>query len=423
MTLASKPTAKNSEVCECFYVARQPIFDNQNNTYGYELLFRSGADKNVAEIIDEDSATLCVATCGFIKSQESLDQTKKIFINFTGNLILDQTPRGLPPRATVIELLETIVPTPELIQEIVALKQDGYVIAVDDYEGGDLQEALLDLADIIKVDIFNKSFEQIEEIYSKIKDKKALKLAEKVDSREILAFVKELGFDLYQGFYFSKPENLTGKKLRSSQISKLRILEVINDPDLTPERLIEIIAVDPSITYQLLRFINSAAFGLSTKIDSVSHAVTLLGIKRLKYWIRMAVMSDLMGNEHTPELYLMALNRGKLLEEMTTRGVISATSPETMFLFGLLSLIDTMLGVPLDEVLQALPLSEEIVSGYKDEGSPFNKFLQIVRAIENTDMEQLGALCADLDIEEKMVAEASITSTAWTNSVASSMVG
>ena len=330
-----------------------------------------------------------------------MDQTKKIFINFTENLILEKAPRGMPPRVTVVELLETIVPSEKIIQEILALKKDGYIVAVDDYEGGAERQDLLDIADIIKVDILNKSFEEIREIYAGIKDKKALKLGEKVDSREMFNFLKELGFDLYQGFYFAKPENMNGKKLKSSQISKIRILKIFNDPDLSPNTLIDIIGVDPGITYRLLRFINSAAFGFSIKIDSVARAVVLLGVKQLKYWIRMAVMSDLIGDDKTPELYLLALNRGKLLEELAVEGIIKITGSETMFLFGMLSLIDVMLGVPLDEVLDELPLSEEMISGYTDEASVFFKYLQLAKAIEMADSERLNAICLELNFPKK----------------------
>ena len=422
MTEASAMTLADRKLYQYCYVARQPIFDNQNNTYGYELLFRNGESTNIAEIDDNDYATLSVATCGFIACQENLDQRNKIFINFTENLIMEQAPRGLPPTVTVIEILENISPSKELLQEIITLKQDGYTVAVDDYEGNAILDEFLDLADIIKVDILNKNFDQIKEIYEKIKDKKSLKLAEKVEDQEMLNFLKSLGFDLYQGFFFAKPENLTAKRLQASQITKLRTLKVINDPDLSPDALIDIIGVDPGITYRLLRYINSVAFGFSIKIDSVSHAVTLLGIKRLKYWIRMAVMSDIVSDKKTPEIYLMALNRGKFLEELTHDGIINGVNPDTMFLYGMLSLIDAMLNVSMDEVIDHLPLSKEILSGYVSGGCRFYKYLQLVKAIEKADTNQLVDICSDLSMNEKDVADASIRSTAWINSIARAII-
>ncbi|MEZ4485910.1 MAG: hypothetical protein R2864_15555, partial [Syntrophotaleaceae bacterium] len=177
---------------EQFYVARQPIFDRAGNTWGYELLFRSGSGAERAEISDQDFATMCVATCGFIESQRHVDQTKKICINFTENLILQGAARGLPPSVAVVEVLETVVPTDRILEELIGLKQQGYLVAIDDYEGAALQSPLLDIADIIKVDLLGKDVAWIADIYASIQDKNALKLAEKVDNRETLAVLKEI---------------------------------------------------------------------------------------------------------------------------------------------------------------------------------------------------------------------------------------
>ncbi|MEZ4484257.1 MAG: hypothetical protein R2864_06545 [Syntrophotaleaceae bacterium] len=163
---------------------RQLIFDRAGNTWGYELLFRSGSGAERAEISDQDFATMCVATCGFIESQRHVDQTKKICINFTENLILQGAARGLLPSVAVVEVLETVVPTDRILEELIGLKQQGYLVAIDDYEGAALQSPLpRDIADIIKVDLLGKDVAWIADIYASIQDKNALKLAEKVDNR------------------------------------------------------------------------------------------------------------------------------------------------------------------------------------------------------------------------------------------------
>ena len=305
-----------------FFVARQPIFDNANKVWGYELLFRSAPGHETAQINDEDLATICVATCGFIKAQEDTDLNKKICINFTENLILQGVPRGLPPTVTVIEVLENIEPSPQIIEAIIKLKQEGYLFAIDDYVGDTNIQAFIELADIVKVDILGMDFDQIDRVYATIKDFKGLKVAEKVDHLEVLKHLKQLGFDLYQGYYFAKPENLKGRKLKSTSLSKLRILQQIEDPTVSTEKIIEMINTDPSITYRLLRLLNTAAFGFSMKINSVRHAVMLLGNRRLKYWLRMVVLSDLIAEKKTPELYVTALTRGRFLEEMAVGGQI-----------------------------------------------------------------------------------------------------
>lgn len=403
---------------EQFYVARQPIFDKDGNTWGYELLFRGGSGSTRAEISDQDFATMCVATCGFIESQRHVDQTKKICINFTDNLIIQGAARGLPSSVAVVEVLETVVPTDRIMEELIALKQQGYLVAIDDYMGAALQSPLLDIADIIKVDLLGKDVDWIKDIYASIQDKNALKLAEKVDNRETLAVLKEIGFDLYQGFFFSKPENFSGRTLRSTDLARFRILQLIDNPAVTAEELVQVIASDTSITYRLLRFLNSAAFGFSMKIGSVRHAIVLLGSNRLRYWLRMVVMSDMLSANQNPELALMALNRGKLLEELALEKQIPDVEPETMSLFGMLSLIDTMLEMPFEQILSELPLSQQIKSGYIDADSQFAQYLHLTSALEHGDTVRLEKMCKNMGIQPTVVGETSLRATAWTNAMA-----
>ncbi len=405
-----------------YYLARQPIFDRNGNTYGYELLFRSEADMDTAHIDDGDFATMRMATSGFIKSQEFADQSKRIFVNFTERLILDGAPRALPPSVTVVEVLEDTIPVPAVTAEIIRLKQDGYFIAIDDYTGHTSQEELLDLADIIKVDVLTRSFSEIEEIFHTIKSKKALKVAEKVEDRETYNFLLQLGFDFFQGYFFAKPENLSGKTLHSFQTSRMRILTAFNDPDLDTEKIIEIVKVDPAITYRLLRLLNSAAFGFSMKIDSIRHAVTLLGNNRMRYWLRMIVLSDLVAPGKPQELLLLALGRGRLFEELALAGKIPAIPPEKMFLFGMLSLIDVMLDMPFAKILDKLPLSDSLKEGYTTPDSPIAGYIHLTRAMELGNTEEFAHFCALLNLPKSSVAEASLKAGEWILHVATALV-
>ena len=413
--------AENNRIIDHFYVARQPIFNNSGEIWGYELLYRSGSDKQAAEIANQDIATLCVATCGFAQSQEYCDQTKKICIKFTEKLILEGAPRGLPPKVTVIEISQDNQPTKEVIEILIELKQEGYTIAMDGYVGNDHQKILLGNADIVKINIRGKTTQEIEDIFRDLNGNNALKIAEKVDNRESLQHLRSLGCDLYQGYFFAKPVNLRGRTLKSVEISKLRILQTIEDPALDVDTIKEIIMADPSVTYRLLRLLNSAAFGFSVKIESVKHAIGLIGLKRLKYWLRMIVMSDLAGENQTPELYIMGLNRGRFLEELGHHGQIKSANPETMFLFGMLSLIEPMLELPMKKIMGELPLSDEIKSGYVDNDSIYAKYLQLAIALEDADSNEIERLCQEMSVNEKEVASASNHSIAWTNKMCQSM--
>lgn len=406
---------KNEQLFENFYVARQPIFDNSGAIWGYELLYRNGQNQQVASITNQDLATLSVATCGFALSQDYSDQTKKICINFTENLILQGAPNGLPPTVTVIEVLEDIKPTKKLNDKLLELKQAGYLIAIDDYVGGCDQKKLLSIADIVKVDILSKTTQEIDEIFLSLEGNKALKLAEKVDKRETLEYLRPLGCNLYQGYFFAKPINLHGRRLKSIEISKLRILKDLEAPELNEDSINKIIMSDPGITYRLLRMLNSAAFGFSVKITSVIHAIRMIGIFRVKYWLRMVVLSDIMRKNITSELYIMALNRGRLLEELAQIDRKKSFNPDTMFLFGMLSLLDVMLEIPMNEIIDQVPLQDEFKSGYFDPQSIFGKYLQLVIAIENADSVLINKLCQDIGVGQRYVALASNRSTAWTN--------
>ncbi|MDK9708973.1 MAG: HDOD domain-containing protein [Desulforhopalus sp.] len=404
-----------------YYLARQPIFDRRGNTYGYELLFRSAAGMDSALIDDGDLATMRMATSGFIKAQESIDQSKRIFVNFTEKLILDGAPRALPPAVTVVEVLEDTVPVPAVTAELIRLKQDGYFIAIDDYTGNTSQDVLLDLADIIKVDVLARSFAEIETIFHTISSKKALKVAEKVEDRATYNFLLQLGFDFFQGYFFAKPENLSGKTLHSFQASRMRILTALNDPNLDTEKIIDIVKVDPAITYRLLRLLNSAAFGFSMKIDSVRHAVVLLGNNRMRYWLRMIVLSDLVAPGKPQELLFLALSRGRLFEELALAGKIPAIPHEEMFLFGMLSLIDVMLDMPFTKILDNLPLSDRLKEGYTTAGSRMAGYLHLATALEMGDTEQFAQFCNFLELPKGSVAEASLKAGEWVLQVASAL--
>lgn len=404
------------EIYDHFFVARQPIFFQNGQIWGYELLFRSGPQFNVADINDQDLATFSVATSGFVRSQEDLDQTKKISINFTESLLLQEAPHGLPPSVTVIEVLENVLPSQRIVDLLIQYKQEGYLVAIDDFEGREDIGDMLNIADIIKVDVLNKNAEEVAAICAIIKGNKAIRLAEKVESREMLADLKALGFSLYQGYYFAKPELLSGRKIGSTEISKLRVLQALEDPNVAAQDLEKAIAADPSITYRLLRFLNSAAFGFSIKISSIRHAVTLLGIKRLKNWLRMVILSDLLGNK-TPELYVMALNRGKLLEELVAEGQLQRENAETLFLFGLLSLMEPMLDTPMVDLVDQLPLPDDIKKGYLDQQTIYNKYLKLLSALEHSEPQTIRQLCTELNLAEKVLAEVSLRSMVWANNM------
>lgn len=416
-----KPTNEDAEI-DFFYVARQPIFDQHGKTFGYELLFRGSSENNAAEIDDHDYATMSVATSGFVKSQDISNSTKRIFINFTRPLISSGSPRALPPLITVIELQNDVTETIQLIEKVKKLQQEGYRVALDNFTTSNKYAGFVDLADIVKVDVLGKDEDEIREILAGLPNRKVLKLAYRVDSKQVHESMKKLGFDLFQGYFFARPENLTGRSIKSFQVTKLKILAAIDEPDIETNTLVDLIASDPAITYRLLRLLNSVAFGFVTKIESVRHSITLLGLDRIKQWLRMAILSDLMSTDKPQELFVLSLNRAKLLEELVSVGEITRYKAESLFLFGMLSLLDVMLDIEFKEVLKKLPLSENFQQGYLNPDSEMGRYLELMKGLELADIKILLDLCKELGIRPQNFADAAVRANKWTDSIVSEML-
>ncbi len=400
-----------------YYFAKQPILDGNLSTYGYELLFRS-AEKDTEAIFDDpDFATVNVISYGFVKSQEEIKQSKRIFINFTEQLLLAGAPRSLPPAVTVIEVLESIGASEQVVQELIRYKQEGYMIAIDDYTGDQQSSQYLDFADIIKIDVFGKNEQEVARILATLEGNNALKLAEKVDNGKAFRDLQQFNFDLYQGYFFARPENLGGKTVKSSQLAKIKILAALQQQGLETAQIVSLIAVDPSLAYRLLKLLNSAAFGFSVKIESIQHAVVLLGMQRVRYWLQVIILADINNAEHPQELLHTALNRGKILEELARDGAISLLSAESIFLFGLLSLLDIMLGTPFEAISKELPLAKELVSGYLDPGSDLAGLLELLNKLESDDSETIITTCEKLNLQPGVVLQACVRAHAWTEAI------
>lgn len=415
-------TTKTDPEIDFFYVARQPIFDRKGKTYGYELLFRTSDTTQSADIEDHDHATMAVATSGFVKTQELTDTSKRIFINFTKPLISSGSPMALPPLVTVIELQRDMANEEALACKVGKLKEEGYRVALDNFGVDTDYSGFMEFADIVKIDVLGKDEKTVAAILAGLGSSRVKKLAYRVDSQTTYEAMKELGFDLFQGYFFAKPENLTGRTIKSFQVTKLKILAALEEPDMETDRLVQLVASDPAITYRLLRLLNSVAFGFLTRIESVRHAVTLLGMNRIRHWLRMAVLSDLMSSDKPQELFVLCLNRGKLLELLAEDAEIKDRDPESLFLFGMLSLLDVMLDVGFDEVLKKLPLPLHFQEGYLYPESEMGRYLELLKALDGADIRILLDMCNELGIKPQNFADVAVRAYKWTDSIVSELL-
>lgn len=397
------------------FVARQPIFDRRQRVVAYELLFRESLE-NICPQDDLNRAAAHVVenawlTFGF----PVLIGSKKAFVNFTRELLVTGYGSTLPPDATVIELLETIEPDREVLAACRHLKQNGYLIAVDDFVHRPGLEPLLEVADIVKVAFRDADpAEQFGHV-RRVAGERPKLLAEQVETREQQALAVKLGFDYFQGYFFRRPEIIEGRALRGHHMTHLRLLQAVTRPDLDIDEVDGIIRVDAAVTHRLMKFLSSAAFGFRAAITSVRHGLALLGREHIRRFVSLIALGEL-GRGKAPELLVSAAVRGKFCELVGHDHGMAHRSPELFFL-GTLSLVDAMLDQPMTTVVAELPLADDLKAALVGDGNHFRPVLDFVEGYERGDWAACETVCqsagmADGQAPEQYRAAVSFAATA-----------
>ncbi len=339
-----------------FLIGRQQIFDQKLNTYAYEILFR-GKDFDLNHKDEATQATNQVITDSILElGLNQIVGQHKAFINFTTQNILEKTPLNLPKERVVIEVLESVTVSADIINNIKELSERGYTIALDDFVFTAEWRPLLKYADIIKLDILEMGESKTRHIVDKLKPYKIKLLAEKVETHEEFQYLQEMGFDYFQGYFFQKPNIVSGKRIGINQTAAIKLLTLINNPAVDFEEISKAISLDVMLSYKLLHYINSAFFALPNKIESIHHAIAYLGLNEVKRWSNILTLASL---SNKPAAVLQnSLIRGKMCELLANKVNEQA---EHFFLIGMLSSLDSILDMPLEEALKQLPLAPDIL--------------------------------------------------------------
>ncbi len=379
------------------YVGRQAIFDRKMQVYAYELLFRQGTKNcsNVQQQFDGDSASSEVMINTFIEiGLERVAGPHRVFINLTRNLFLNHPEIPFDKDRVVMELLEDIPVDDQLIEAVTELSKRGYLLALDDYIFDPVWDPLLPLVDIIKVEFPALTLEQIEQGLPTLRRHNAKLLAEKIETEEEYQQCLALGFDLFQGYHFSRPKVIKGQRLQENQLVVLRLLSALNDPDAEIEDLVSLITQDASLSYKILRYINSAAIAMPRKVESIRQAIVLMGLARIRAWASLLALSRM--EKKPQEYFTTALVRAHMCEQLVTKN--GGCAPEIAFSVGLLSILDLLVDRPIAEIVQELALSNEIQDALIDQQGPAGKALQCSKGYEVGDWE--NADYEDLNVAE-----------------------
>jgi len=364
------------------YIGRQPIYDAQLNVVAYELLFRSG-QVNQADVIDGDSATANVIINAITEfGMEQLVGSHRAFVNLTHNHILQMAEQPMPElkNRLVLEVLEDVEAENSIVAAVSKLSKEGFTIALDDFIYSESLQSLVDISDIIKIDLMALSDEELEAHVKKLANGKRKMLAEKVETQEEFERCKELGFDYYQGYFFSKPQIVQGQRLPANKIAVIKLLAKLQDSESSTEELAQTISQDITMSVRVLRFINSAQFGIGKEVESIQQAIMMLGRTTIRNLANLVTMSQIEGKPH--ELLIISMIRAKMAENIAQ---LVNTDKDVCFTTGLFSIIDTLMDQDMTSLIEGLPLAENIkVALLKKEGE-LGKILRCVLAYESGD--------------------------------------
>jgi len=359
-----------------FSFARQPILDTSLSLYAYEFLYRPTGDAhNKNHSITSEVLASSIIDLGLDKASNGYFA----FINMSYDDIMSEHIDALPADKLILELLEDIKPNNDLISRVKNLHEKGFRFALDDFVYSPSWDPLIELADIIKFDLTVTSFEENKALINTLKTKDIVFLAEKVETHADYQAYRDIGCTLFQGYFFSKPELIKGTSLSANQLSKTKLLSLINQPELSIAELEATIEQDPNLTYLLLKYLNSAQFSFSNPIESIKHAIVILGIANIKKWSTLVTLRSL--SSKPSELLRLALVRAHLAELIAIEN--KHINSNSFFLSGLLSVLDALLDTPLKTIIKSMPLDPEISQGLLVHEGEIGETLSLVTQYEN----------------------------------------
>jgi EAL and modified HD-GYP domain-containing signal transduction protein len=387
-------------------IARQPIFNADRAVVAYELLFRAPGE-NRAVIIDDEGATSAVVLNTF--TEIGLDRVvprERAWLNVSRDFVLGSFPQILPGDRVVLELLESAEVDERLVKSLGELRTLGYSIALDDFTWHEHRDPLLEIADFVKVDVLALDRPEVAQLVERLRGHDVRLLAEKVETHDDFRFCAELGFELFQGYFFCTPEVMAGRGIEANRMALLQLLGELQHPEVDFARLEELIACDVALSYRLLRYINSAYFGLRREIESIGRALVLLGTENVKLWATMTALAAV--DDKPKELIVTALIRAKLTQLLGP--AFDEHQDGQLFTLGLFSVLDAMMDAPMDEVLQAVPFPDDMTRALTQRHGRKGQLVELAIACERGDF---ARLLTDGQLEAGQIRDAYLEALDW----------
>jgi EAL and modified HD-GYP domain-containing signal transduction protein len=398
------------------FVARQPIYNRTQHVYGYELLYRSDSDNQCRSIEGDVATSQLILNAVTDMGLDNLVGSRPAFINLSHGFLVGKYQLPLPSNRVVIEVLENVEIDDELIAGVRWLANQGYTIALDDFVYSDESIPLLKIANIVKLDVQALTEAELRDHVGSLRQFEHLKLlAEKIEITEEYQVCRELGFDFFQGYFFSRPKIIKRRRLPANQLALMQLLAELQQPDVTVPKMETLISRDIGLSYKLLRYINSAFFGLPKQIESIQRAIVFLGTNIIQKWATLLVLARV--DDKPSELMVTAVVRAKMCEMLAQS--VNYQAEDTCFTIGLLSVLDALLDMPMEKIISSLSLSEEINKALLAHEGVAGEILDLVLHYELSEWDQLK----NDKIDELVIRDAYLQSVVWATEACQVLVG
>lgn len=406
---------------EGFFLGRQPILDRNQNLVAFELLFRQEETDEMANVINDLSASANVIINAYCQlGIQNVLGKQRGFINADPDLVMSDIISLLPAKHVVLEIKETALITEEFMQRCNELKQKGYQFALDDIVAMNTKvEQLLPLVSVVKVDILALEKKELAELVTELNRWPVLLLALKVENREQETYCMQLGFQMFQGYYFAKPEVLSVKRADPGKLSLLKLLTlVMGDSDI--EEIEKEFKHQPGLSYNLMRMVNSVASGVPQKINSIKHAIMILGRKQLQRWIQLLLYTANQSDDSMSNALMQtAAARGKLMELVaTTERPHDKNHQERAFMVGILSLLDVLLGIEMQQIVEKLGIPEDMSQALLAREGRLGHELKLIEANEKGEVSAVQSIITELGfLSLNELADIEIQAIGWANRI------
>jgi c-di-GMP phosphodiesterase len=391
------------------YVGRQPIYTPSMDIFGFELLYRAKENTHALQRDGDKASSLVIFNTFIDMGMEKIVEDKLAFLQVDRGYLTGKIPLPFPKEQVVLSIAPWVDLDDELLTSLAVLHNQGYWFALEDHPELELSDLLVKDINILKINIHQYPLSNLRDRVLDYRQYPCRLLADHVQTQEEYETCREFGFDFYQGNFLSKPKVIHGRRLPARRFSLLKLLTSLYDPDVDMRELEELIRQDVSLSYRLLRMVNSAYYALDTKVESIRHALVILGLKQIRAWLTILAMSEV--NDRSTTLMTTAMIRGKMCELISLS--VGHKQEDRYFTVGLLSILDAIMDLPMKEVLESLPLTEDINQALTDHTGPLGTILNCVIAYENGDWNEVDAT----KISPVALRDSYLASIAWASEV------